>query len=66
MVIHNVFDLGQIVYLKTDVEQKRRIVTRTFISQTGIMYDLGCGNNDSIHYECEISAEVNILVKTDG
>lgn len=65
MVIDNKFSLNQIVYLITDSEQKRRIVTRIMISPNSISYQLSCGAGCSDHYECEISEEVDVLAKTE-
>lgn len=65
MVIDNAFNLGDIVYLVTDNDQRRRLVTSIMIFPIGIMYRLSCGLQDSSHYECEISAEVNVLAKTE-
>lgn len=65
MVIDNKFSLNQIVYLITDSEQKRRIVTKIMVNPNGISYQLSCGASDSDHYECEISEEVDVLAKTE-
>ena len=65
MVIETSFELGQIVYLVTDCDQRRRVVTQIKITPTGILYNLSCGTQNSDHYECEISTEVNVLAKTD-
>lgn len=65
MVINNVYDLGQIVYLVTDNDQRRRVVTQIRVTPTGILYNLSCGACNSDHYDCEISAEVNVLAKTE-
>ena len=65
MVIDNAFNLGQIVFLITDPDQLRRIVTKITISANGIVYELGCGANASDHYECEISETSSILAKIE-
>ncbi len=59
--IDNKFDIGQIVYLKTDPEQSARIVTAITISQTSLLYNLSLSSNDSRHYDFEISEEANVL-----
>jgi len=61
MVIENKFELGELVYLKTDEDQKVRMVTK--VSATldgGLIYDLNCGSACTVHYEKEISEEKNI------
>jgi hypothetical protein len=65
MVIENKFDLGDLVYLSTDEEQKQRMVTK--ISATldgGLIYDLNCGTCCTVHYEKEISEEKNVVIST--
>jgi hypothetical protein len=65
MVVDNKFSFGQIVYLITDSEQKRRMVTKIYLSPNGVAYQLTCGVNESDHYEFEISDEVDVLAKTE-
>lgn len=65
MLIDNVFDLGQMVYLKTDKEQYPRIVTAFIVSSNGIIYQLCAGQEASNHYAMEISVEQNVLLKVE-
>ena len=60
MVIDNEFDIGDIVYLKSDIEQKTRIVTVIRVVPVGLMYVLSCGINDSTHYGIEITCEKQV------
>lgn len=57
---------GDVVYLKTDVEQlPRMVITITWSSNCEyIMYTLMQGATMSIHYGYEIESEVNITLKT--
>lgn len=57
------YAMGDIVFLKTDVDQKPRIVVKHIIypDQT-TMYGLAGGTLYSEHYEIEISSERNILL----
>jgi len=65
LIIENKFDLGELVYLKTDEDQKQRMVTRITIGLDGsIIYYLTLGTLISEHYEKEISAEKNTLATT--
>jgi hypothetical protein len=66
MVIDNKFSIGQIVYLVTDSEQLKRIVSRIIVTPTGLVYELNSGVVQSSHYDFEISDEINVLVKTNG
>jgi len=57
-----VFKLGEAVYLKTDTEQLRRIVTEAAFSGSSmansmIIYELSQGVYTSKHYEVEITRE---------
>lgn len=63
-VIDNKFELGQIVYLKTDTDQKERIVTGFCIRQSGQSYELAQGSISSWHYDFEICEEKNVLMTT--
>lgn len=65
MRVENIFDIGQIVYLVTDPEQNKRIVTGLLIKPNSILYELSCGSNCSNHYAMEISADVDILTQIE-
>lgn len=47
--------MGDIVYLKTDLEQRPRIVIKYEVSPGGIYYQLGCVEVQSWHYEIEFT-----------
>lgn len=52
------FELGEIVYLTTDVEQKRRIVGGVEFRLSGaVLYCLLCGTEESVHGAGEMSRE---------
>lgn len=65
MIIDNKFNFWDIVYLKTDPDQEKRIVTEMkLIGSMGaisILYLLSCGSQISNHYEEEISSEKDIV-----
>ena len=60
MRIDNKFDIGQTVYLKTDSEQRERLVTAIIVRGYGILYSLSFETDESTHYDFEISAEKDI------
>jgi hypothetical protein len=64
MVIQNDHNFGDIVYLKTDSDQKPRIVFAIKVYKTDVLYELACGTTTSMHYDFEISKEVNVLLTT--
>lgn len=64
MVIDNKFGLGDFVYLKTDDEQKVRMITQiTIMVNCSLQYQVTCGHTATDHYDFEISAEENELIK---
>lgn len=64
MVVDNKYEFGETVYLKTDEEQKTRIVTSIKVFPYGeVIYVLSCGVAMSEHYDFEISKETNELMK---
>jgi hypothetical protein len=64
MIFNSLLDLGQIVFLKTDEDQRARMITKLSYSvgDTKPLYYLACGSSESAHYEAEISTEKNIQV----
>lgn len=65
IVLDNKFELEATVYLKTDKEQMPRLVTGIRLTPTGILYHLSQGPQESYHYECEISIEVDLGIKVE-
>lgn len=63
MLIENKYDIKQVVYLKTDGDQKARIVTAIIIKQEGILYELVCGEASSWHYDFEVTPELDLVKK---
>lgn len=62
MIVDNKFEIGQIVYLKTDEDQLQRIITSIQVNKYDIIYTLTCGVTSSGHYDYEISDKKNVLV----
>lgn len=61
MVIDNKFNIGDIVYLKTDPDQKARMVVKLSVSQAGVLYMLSVGASESWHFDIEIATERDVL-----
>jgi hypothetical protein len=61
MLINTLYDIGEIVYLVTDEDQRARMITRLVISNTGTIYYLACGAAESPHYDFELQKEKNRL-----
>jgi hypothetical protein len=55
MTINNKFNIGEIVYLKTDPDQHPRMVVGMSVRPNVLIYILAFGSNESYHYELEIS-----------
>jgi hypothetical protein len=64
MMLQSKYDLGQIVYLKTDKEQCARMVISISFRPTGVIYELNYGSVSSWHYEIEVSDEKDVLAST--
>jgi len=63
IVVDNKFEHGDVVYLKTDEEQRPHIVSKIEIFKGGeLLYGLINKKEVSSHYEFEISTEKNILI----
>tara|TARA_R110001632_G_scaffold231383_1_gene369848 strand:- start:621 stop:818 length:198 start_codon:yes stop_codon:yes gene_type:complete len=62
------FKIGDYVYLKTDVDQYKRIVTGYTIRDNSekVVYLLSLGTEETSHYQCEISTEEDIILKTNN
>ena len=60
MRIDNKFDIGQAVYLKTDPEQRERLVTAIIIRGYGILYSVSFETDESTHYDFEISNDKDV------
>jgi hypothetical protein len=56
------FNIEDIVFLITDVDQKPRIVTGLIIRKNSIIYYLTCGIDETTHYDFEIVKEKNYLI----
>lgn len=65
MTIKNKFNIEDEVYLKTDADQSKRIVTGITIKPGLLLvYELSCGEETTSHYEFEISDEEDKVLKT--
>ena len=53
--------IGDIVYLKTDPEQRERIVTSIQLYQKDIIYCLSCSEDTTRHYDFEIAKEKDLV-----
>lgn len=63
MIIDEKFNMGDIVYLKTDVDQKPRMVTGYKIKPNSeLLYCLSCAEDETMHYLMEITIEKDLLV----
>ncbi len=58
MLIHNEFELGDFVSLKTDLEANQRMVTAIQINISGgLVYRLSFGTIETWHFDQEIVKE---------
>lgn len=61
MIIKTKYDIGDIVYLKTDISQKERMITMVGITPGSHVYTLSCGDDSSDHYEIEITDTKDVI-----
>jgi hypothetical protein len=61
MIIKTKYDIGDIVYLKTDISQKERMITMIGITPGNNVYTLSCGDDSSDHYEIEITDTKDVI-----
>lgn len=64
MKVNNKYTFGDIVYLITDPEQLKRVVTAIIAKPDGILYEVSQGVDAQNHYECELSDVQDIMMKT--
>lgn len=55
------YEIGQTVYLKTDMEQLPRICVCYMVDRKDVLYELMCGICLSKHYDFEIQEEKDVL-----
>jgi len=60
MIIDTKYDIGDTVFLKTDYDQKERLVTRIQMTQGNVMYEVSCGTENSWHYDFELATEKDL------
>lgn len=63
MTINNKFNLGDYVYITTDVEQKKHIITEIKIQPGCLIYQLSYKYESNFFHEIEISKEEDLLLK---
>ena len=66
MRIDNKFSISDFVYLVTDPDQKKRIVTSIQILEKSLMYRVVFETHETWHYEFELSSERNVILATGG
>jgi hypothetical protein len=61
VVIHTLvqFEVGDLVYLRTDPDQYERMVTGIIVSGGGPVYRLCLGTQESYHHAIEMTAEID-------
>lgn len=59
------YDIGEIVYIKTDPDQKKRMVVQVCFGGTGkIEYHLRCGADSVWCFEMEMSLDKDYTITT--
>lgn len=60
--IDNKYSIGDIVFIQTDTEQLRRVVTSIRVTKMDLIYEVQAGTIVSNHYDFELSYERDILI----
>ena len=63
MNINVKFNIEQIVFLKTDMEQLPRMVVGYQVTKHSILYILAQGGGETYHHDIEIDDEKDILIQ---
>ena len=63
MLINNKYNIGDTVYLKTDVDQYARMIIAILVYPNGISYEVQYCTTQSTHYEIELSETQDELLK---
>lgn len=61
MIIENKFNIGETVYLITDPDQHKRIVTEIRVRRGCVLYEVGFSDGSCISEEFEITKEKVIV-----
>lgn len=65
MIIQNNYELGEIVYLKTDPQQQPRQIVGIHVTiDGGLLYKCVAGLEVDLHFEVEFSREKDIVLAT--
>ncbi len=64
LLIESEYSLGQIVYLKTDTDQRPGIIIGICIRPGGLLYDIQRSTSSDWYYAIELSATKDILITT--
>lgn len=64
MLIDEKFEMGELVYLKTDPDQLPRLVTGYTIRPNSIIYYISSGEMETSHYDIEITVEQSFMIKS--
>ena len=60
------YDFGQILYLKTDSEQKPRMAIGVkYCADQGILIEVQCGTETTWHYPIEISTSKDVILSME-
>ena len=63
IIVRSKFDYGQLVYIKTDIQQDaRQVIGVQGTADGGILIKLTIDGDVSWHYECEISEDKDTLL----
>jgi hypothetical protein len=59
------YRIGEVVYLKTDPNQYRRLVVGYIVRPHAVTYVVACMNAETVHLEVELSPRIDTLYRLD-
>lgn len=65
MTIQNKFEIGQMVWVRTDPNQYERIVIGIIVFKGSTLYRCSLGERSDDFYDFELSEEPNVLKRLD-
>jgi hypothetical protein len=64
VIIETPYNFGDVVFIKTDEEQKERMITEICVKSPSLLvFQLTHGVTCSWHYEYEFETEINVATK---
>lgn len=65
LIVKTKFEIGSVVYLTTDIEQRIRVICSIRVYGDGdVTYEIACGTMKSEHFGFELSEDKDYILST--